>query len=225
MWPLPPVRDEQIILSIEPTKITLGCLKKSKRAPLMLYAYASIPIDSPTVTTLNHHLEAFISKYKLDHALISIALAAPLVHEQLVRLHKATPTHNDFITPELKKMIWDYRYLHALDDNQYLFYLSGITRPALFSYKLLAHASQLHLTSISSAYMALLHAYRALFGPAFRQSQLAIDMIRTGYNIEKSLSADSIARLLHIPASLSLDVTVEKKALLTMIGLYYQERI
>ena len=120
-------------------------------------------------------------------------------------------------------MIWDYRYLHMLDDGKYLFYVSGIKYADLFSYQLIAHALELNLLSITSAYMALLHAYRALFGPAYRESQLALDIIKTHYKIKgRSLSADSIARLIHIHPNITIDVDKEKVSLLTMIGLYYQ---
>jgi hypothetical protein len=152
-----------------------------------------------------------------------MAIEAPLIHEQLIRLPHASPGPADFKTPLLKKMVWDYRYLHALEDNgQHLFYVCGIQRPTLFAYQLLAHTSNLHLASMTSSYMALLQAYRAIFGPSFRSSQLALDMIKHHYQLQNVLSADSIARLLHL--SKPLNLAEHKGSLLTMIGLHYSER-
>ena len=187
-------------------------------------AYNHIPIDTPSSISIEHAINKFVSRHNVQHSSLGIAIAAPDIHEQLIRLFHATPSVKDFTSPTLSKMLWDYRYLHALEDNQHLFYVCGITRPMVFTYQLLSYKSKLHLTSLTSSYMALVYAYKTLFGPAFRQSQMALDMIRTDYKIENAISIDSIARLLHIPAHVSLDVSHEKMPLLTVIGLYNQER-
>lgn len=224
MWPLPPIRDEYIAVSINPTYIACAWLKTSKKHPLILNAYSHFPIDLPSSIIVEQTIKQFVSQYNIHYSSLGIAVAAPDIHEQLIRLSHATPSIKDFANSTLAKMLWDYRYLHSLDDNQHLFYVCGIARSTMFTYELISHKSELHLTSLTSSYMALLYAYRTLFGPAFRQSQMALDMIRTDYKIEDALSTDSIARLLHIPAHISIDVAIEKVPLLTIIGLYNQER-
>ena len=224
MWPLPPIRDEYIAVSISPTYIACAWLKSSKKHPLILNAYSHFPIDTPSSVSIEQTINQFVSHSNIQHSILGIAITAPYIHEQLVRLSHATPSVKDFACPTLSKMLWDYRYLHALDDNQHLFYVCGITRPTVFTYQLLSYKTKLNLTRLTSSYMALLYAYRTLFGPAFRQSQMALDMVRTDYQIENALSLDSIARLLHIPAHVSIDLSHEKIPLLTIIGLYNQER-
>lgn len=224
MWPLPPIRDEYVAVSINPTYVTCAWLKTSKKYPLILNAYSHFPIDTSSSLTIEHAINQFVSRYNVQHSSLGIAIAAPDIHEQLVRLFHATPSAKDFASPILAKMLWDYRYLHSLEDNQHLFYVCGITRPMVFTYQLLSYKAKLHLTSLTSSYMALLYAYKTPFGPAFRQSQMALDMLRTDYKIENAMSLDSIARLLHIPSHISLDISLEKVPLLTIIGLYNQER-
>jgi hypothetical protein len=225
MWPLPKIRNEYITVSLSPTQIICAWLGPHDPYPLMLKAYHAASIDAPTATIIEDHLHQFIKTHQLSHAFLRIALATPHLHEQLMRMACATPTIQELSTSDLKKMMWDYRYLHPLDDNQYLFYVCGIAQPTLFMHQLIAHKTNLHLATLTSSYMALLQSYRTLFGPAFRQSGLAIDMIRHNYKLENSISLDSIARLVRIPPALSIDLHTQKLNVLTMIGLYYQERV
>ena len=224
MWPLPKVRDEFIAVSIDSSQISCAWITSSKKYPAILNAYSTYSLDMFNSNAIEQHLNTFVKKHNLIHSHISIALTGPHIHEQLVRLPFATPAAHDFASPALAKMLWDYRYLHGIDDNQYLFYVCGISRPILFAHQLLAYKTALNLTAITSSYMALLQSYRALFGPAFRQSHMALDMIRTDYKIENAMNSDSIARLLHIKPQVSLNISKEKISLLTLIGLYYQER-
>lgn len=223
MWPLPKVQYEQICLALTTTDATV-CWISSSPKNLSLQSYSSIAWNG-SWPTLIKELNVFVQKNNLHHALLNIALAAPLVHEQLVRFSTASPSPHELITPPLKKMHWDYRYLHTLDDGQSLFYVCGIARPTLFAQQLLAQQAQVHLMNVSSSYMALVQSYRTLFGSAFRRSQLALDLITHNYALEKSISNDSIARLLQINPALHLDLNEHKVSLLTMIGLFNQERV
>lgn len=224
MWPLPKIQYEQICISIDGTYATCAWISAAEKNQPTLRAYKKIPWEQSNRILLQE-LNAFVHEHKLHHALLAIALSSPLIHEQLVRLSTASPTVQELAHPALQKMFWDYRYLHTLDDGQSLFYLCGISRPALFTHQLLAQKSQLHLVNITSGYMAIVQAYRMLFGTAFRRSQLAIDLMAHNYALEKSISADSIARLLKISPVLDLDSTEDKVSLLTMIGLFNQERM
>ena len=224
MWPLPPLIDEHVTIIINPTHLICAWISESKKQPMILKAYQSSLLDTSSVNTIAEHVNQFLMRNNLKNSFLHVALASPIVHEELLRLSKASPRPSDFNNPELKKLLWDYRYLHLLDDGHHLFYLTGISRAALFAYQLLAHKSNLTLTSITSSYMALLQSYRQLFGPAFRQSQLGIDLIKTDYQLEKSMSTDSIMRMMSIKPTVTIDVEKQKLPLLTMIGLYQQER-
>lgn len=223
MWPLPKIQYEQICIVLDIAHATCGWVTQSKKQ-LSLKAYKTIAWEQST-QILTQKLNAFVKENKLHNALLNIALSAPLIHEQLVRLSTASPSPYELINPQLKKMLWDYRYLHTLDDGQSLFYVCGITRPIIFAQQLLAQQTNVHLQTMTSGYMALVQSYRTLFGPAFRQSQLALDLIAHNYALEKSISSDSIARLLQISPTLNLDINEQKLSLLMMIGLFNQERM
>ncbi len=222
MWPLPKIQYEQICIAMSHADANIAWISPSSNH-LILKSYTTIGWNG-SFRTLTKELDNFVSTHKLRNALLNSALSAPLIHEQLLRLSTASPSTDEVAIPALKKMLWDYRYLHTLDDGQSLFYLCGISRPALFSQQLLSQKTKLHLMNLTSSYMALIQAYRTLFGHAFRRSQLALDLITHNYALEKSIANDSIARLLKIDPALNLDMRDHKISLLTMIGLFNQER-
>lgn len=227
IWPLPPLKNEFLALSISSNSFACGwlCASQLPNKQLHLKAYISKQIDSRiTGNIINKELKCFTESYNLTHSFMSIALHSPFVHEELIRLSHASPSSNDFNSQTLKKMYWEYRYLHSLDNGQHLFYVAGIARELLFTNQLLAYTQNLNLLCITSGYMSLIAAYKALFGPSFRKSQLAIALAKSEYNIENCMHNDSLSRLLHIDPTLNLDLKKEKLSLLTMIGLYYQER-
>lgn len=223
MWPLPPIRYEQVIIHIDASSFSVSWISSDNKQPI-LKAYICQEFQLLTHYHLSQTVATFITKNKLSGALLSISVASPGVYEELVSLSTANATAHDFQNITLNTLLWDYRYLHPLSNGEHLFYVCGISRPALFSYQLLATENQLHIAAISSWYNTLMQAYKTIFGPAFRTSQLAIDMEHTGYHLEKHLHADSISRLLKINPTVTIDREKEKKSLISMIGLYYQER-
>jgi hypothetical protein len=218
------MRNEFVAITITATDITCGWFLSTQKHPLMLAAYESNSLARITGTHLFGHVQNFIRRHHLQHGIASVALSSPLMFEQFIRLGHASASMQDFLTPMLKKMLWHYRYVHSLDDGHHLFYLCALEQPIVFAYQLMMHKAGLNAVNLTSSYMGIVQGYRALFGPAFRQSQLALDMLKHEYALEQSMSADSIARLIHIPPTLSINLDQEKKSLLTMIGLFYQER-
>jgi hypothetical protein len=190
MWPLPKIQYEQICLTIDSSNATFGWITQSKKQPT-LKAYKTIAWEKSN-HILTHALDNFVQEHQLHNALLAVALANPLIHEQLVRVSTASPSAHELASGQLKRMLWDYRYLHTLDDGQSLFYVCGIARPLLFSHQLIAQQTALHLLNMTSGYMALINAYAKIFSAAFRQSQLALDLLAHEYQLEKSISVDSI---------------------------------
>lgn len=224
MWPLPAIRYDHVIIHIDRSSFSLGWISSYKRQFAQLHAFQKHEFQALTHAQLSHALAHFIKRYQLTGALLSISMNSPIIYEELVKRSDAHATAQDFNAPQISKLLWDFRYLHPLSSGDHLFYVCGINRPTFFSCQLLATQHKMHIIAITSWYNTLIQAYKTIFGPAFRMSQLAIDMESTRYHLEGRLHPDSISRLLHIGSALTIDREQEKKALISMIGLYYQER-
>ena len=152
---------------------------------------------------------------------IACALVGPSVQEQIIPLTTAHPTPDQLpiiIAPHLQ---WEYTYLYSYDMAHY-FYLCGITKPLLFQYQLLGITTQLPFTTITTQGLALLTAYRFIFGTAFRPAQLAMALTKCDTSIEQLFSRDDLERLCIL--SPHIDAT-ERDAipLLTSCGLFANE--
>lgn len=223
MWPLPPIRDDVVSVFISSTQMHCGWLNFDAKKGLRLIAFKSYPLECAHQISIYNQITDFIGSHKLTDAFLAIALASPLMHEELIRLSKASPQPADFNTKQLHQLHWDYQYLHALDDGNHLFYLKGIKKPHYFEYQLLAHQTNLKLITLTTSYAAQLNAYRQVYGKAFRQSQLALDLAKHNYTIASCISRDNIARLVHVypPAS---DAWNFKEVIAAMIGSYYLDQ-
>jgi hypothetical protein len=108
----------------------------------------------------------------------------------------ATPHRADFVIPKSAHMMWEYRYMYPTDNGQFVFYAYSVPRSVLLQYKLLAIAAECNLITVTTQTMALLLAYQHMFGSAFRQSQLAIDMMRCNNNIGDLITVDTVRRMM-----------------------------
>lgn len=200
-----------------------GWLQTSAKNRLNLVAFETYPLEYAHQLSISSHLTEFIKRHNLAHSFLSVALSSPLAHEEFVRLSKASPSLNDFALKQTPQWIWQYHYLHALDDGHHLFYLKGIKKSHYFEYQLLAHQTNLNLVVLTSNYTAQLKAYQHLYGKAFRQSQLSLDLAKNNYNIAACMSRDNIARLMQVnPAAQS--AWNFKDILATMVGCYNLEK-
>lgn len=223
MWPLPAIRDDVVSVIISPTQMHCGWLSFDTKKGLRLIAFKSYSLEYAHQIAVCNHINTFITQHQLGNAFLSIALASPLIHEEFIRLSKASPRPHDFNTKQLQQLLWDYQYLHALDDGNHLFYLKGIKKPLFFEYQLVAHQTNLKLVAFTSSYAAQLTTYKQLYGKAFRQSQLALDLAKHNYHIAAFLTSDNIARMIQINPAAST-VSNNKEIIAAMIGAYYSEQ-
>lgn len=222
MWPAPPIRDDIISVIISANQLHCGWLQFDKKKGLELSAFKEYPLEYTHQLTIYHHLKKFINEYNLANSFLSVVLSSPLMHEEFVRLSKASPQPLDFQLKHFQTLLWNYQYLHALDDGNHLFYVNGIKKTTHFEYQLLAHKTKLKLIAFTSAYAAQLAAYVRLQGKTFRYTKLSLDLERVEYNIADCLNRDAIARMLYINSQ-PRDQNPTLPILAAMIGSYYME--
>lgn len=207
-------------------------LPKQKTFVLKVHKTFSLHNLQITPTTLaNPHyiatcIKQFLKAYNLHDACVTIALTAPHITQQFVTLPHASPDPQEFNATNSKQALWDYHYLYPTDNNKHVFYTCSISQPLLLQYKLLATQAHINLVTITSQNNALLNVYRYFYGPAFRASQLAVDMIKYDNNIELFFNSEAVKRIISIPPSIhqSSNNTQENLAILTSCGLFISER-
>ncbi len=224
MWPLTKRNQEYITLSLSNHDLAIGCFSPEHSKTPKLKAFERHSLETYSFLNIAPFIKNFIKKNTAQNTPLIISLKSPLIYEQLQSFTTMSPRIADVASSNLKKLIWEYRYLLSMDNGQHLFYLAGITRHAIAHYYMIAQKVGAQLMGISSDYMALIQAYRQMYGAAFRQSQLGVDLTRSEYHLETVISDQTIGRLMTIPQSISIDTIQEKKTLLTFAGLYYQER-
>lgn len=237
MWPLPKIRNEWVSISYTPQEIICSWIRRAqqKPAPYELAAYQRIPLNNLELTSLIPHnttlltksIRSFLKTHTLEHAYISCSLSGPILFEEIMDMPTASPNPSDFSShlrtdttyPALKKMNWDYQYLYPKDETHYSFYVCGLQRHHLFQYQLLAIAADMNMVVMTSEKLALLRLYKQIYGIAFRNSQLARDMITHDNNIAHFFTPDIIQRTLYIAPGLQ-HATTDGAHLSTLLGLF-----
>lgn len=231
MWPLPPLENKLVTITFHPQRLTCSWIESTgKRAPLSLRAYKQYPFTNLELehlvvynpTRIKQHIVEFLHTYKLTNACIIFGLCGSGIKEKFITVSSAQPSRDNFNIPHTKQIYWDCCYLYPNDTGQFVFYVFTLPHYLLFQYKLLAIHSSLNLIKIAPVRMALFQAYKFLYGQAFRQGQLAKDMIRYHQRIEHVFTPDIINRIIAIPHA--VDKHHELPYILEACGLFVSER-
>jgi hypothetical protein len=233
MWPLPPIKNTFVSIIATPEQLVCCSLKQSnKRAPFLLTGYQRIPLHKMELaanalfnpTAIAQHIKIFLSDYNHQNAFVSLAITSPHINEQYIVLPHASPTPDQFDLPHKKHVIWDYQYLYPNEEGKFVFYVCSMQRPLLLQYQLLAHNARINLTDITTQHIATLQLYRYFYGPAFRQTQLAVDISKYNNDLSQFFTRDALARILHIPTHITIDPQIEKPFLLPACGLFVTQK-
>ena len=192
--------------------------------PLYTLAMFHVPITSAIIdgyisnmSFVQQQIKTFVVNYKLENAFFSLCITGPKVEERLTRLKKATPTTSDFTYLGLQKFIWDFSYLYTDEQGEHVFAISGIKREQLFQYQLLALQLSMNLVTITTPLNTLLHIYRYMQGPAYRQAKLGMDLQEHHNKLESYFTQAMSSRIIQVNQS------IESKIALHMAGLYCME--
>jgi hypothetical protein len=213
MWPIPSLEHEVVSIAFSPNAIVCSWTQSesSGTAHLILRAYKRYPLTNLELynlipfnpTRIKKYITSFLHEHNLQNAFITFCLDG--VAEKCVVLPTSTPHRADFDIKNVSSMQWEYRYLYPNYDGQHVFYLYAVPRSLILQYKLLAIAAQCNLITMTTQTVALLDAYKNIFGTAFRKSQLAVDMMRHDNIIADLISVDAVRRMIVIPAGINID--------------------
>jgi hypothetical protein len=197
-------------------------LRAYKRYQLDNLELAHLTPFNPTIIKKNIH--SFLQENNKRNAFIAFSLDGPAVTEHCIALPTSTPHRADFGIAHSSNMLWEYRYLYPNDHGQFIFYVYMVPRSLVLQYQLLAIATQCNLITITTQNMALLTAYKHIFGAAFRRSQFGIDMMRRNNRFDLLISNDALRRMV-ATSSAGVALENERVNIATACGLFFDERI
>lgn len=234
MWPIPALEHKIVSVSFAPDAVVCSWIEKAKNgtAPLIMRAYKRYPLTNLELTNLvlfnptviKQHITSFLHMHNLTDAFVAFIVHGPSVVEQFVAMPTSTPHRTDFaISSTARSVLWEYRYLYPNDHGQFVFYVYTVPRSLVLQYQLLAIAAQCNLITITTQTMALLSAYKNIFGAAaFRRSQLAVDMMRCNNNIGDLITVDAVRRMVSGTASIAITDRLYSSA---AVGLFCSEKL
>ena len=233
MWPIPALDHDVVSVSFSSDSIACTWIQKIKNAtaPLIIRAYKRYPLHNLELVQLKifnpnlvqQYISSFLHEHNKTNAFIVFSVDGPGIVEEFITMPTSTPHRIDFAMPQSSNLLWEYRYVYTNDHGQYIFYVYAVARSLVLQYELLAIALQCNLIGITTKNMALLCAYKNIFGVAFRRSQLAIDMMRSNNIIETVITDDTLRRMMSIPSDIIL--AQERSYIIAACGLFCGEEL
>ncbi len=221
---------ELVSILITETHISIGLIgtTSAQSAPLCVRAFRSHALEGSIINgalckpyLIEKQITDFVRCYGLKQPYVSLCFAqGNSVYEHVVAVEQSNPQPHHFAHLKLANLCFDYTFLHSNDTGQFVFYIAGIRKEIIFQYQLLALKLKLTLVTITTATQAFLAVYKALYGTAFRQAQLAHDMQRCNYQLEQLFTTDMLKRML---STASLSTIESNKQLIALAGLYLSE--
>lgn len=232
MLPVPSLQGELVTIFFHTNAIVCSWVQKNKTtaASLVLRAYEYYPLHNfelhnliPfNITLIKKYIASFLQKYNLENAFIAFCLETAMI-EEYIAMPTSTPHRSDFSVAYTPHLYWQYHHLYSNHEGQHIFYVYALPRSLILQYQLLAIVMRCNVITITTKVAAHYEAYKYLFGAAFRKSQLAIDMIRCGNNIETIISVDALRRM--ILMNNIIEIKNEKPFIIAACGLFCSERI
>ena len=233
MWPIPTLKHKLVSVIFSPDALVCSWIEKTNNgsSPLLLRAYKRYPLNNLELehctifnpTIIKKYISSFLQQYDCADAFVTFVLRGPGVTEQFVAMPTSTPHRTDFgIASNSRSLLWEYRYVYSNDHGQFVFYVYSVPRSLVLQYQLLAIAAQCNLITMTTQTMALLSAYKNIFGTAFRRSQLAVDMMRCNNTIDDLIGIDTVNRMISGAGHIVGD---ERLSVAAAAGLFCSERL
>jgi len=212
---IPKIDDTCIACIFTPYALSISHWIPHKNKTL-LSDYVRIPLSNGELehmtlcnpTAIQQHLRYFIDRNNAQHALTLYALNGPSVDEaiQSVSTRGAESCH-----------------LYHHNDCP-IEYACALHPAILAQYQLLAIRLRIHLSMITTPFIAMLKLYQSVYGSAFRHTQLSQDLRSHRHCIEDTFADDLILRMVQVNQNVTIDLAKEQFFLLSSLGLFYLRR-
>jgi hypothetical protein len=198
-------KQESVSIVIHENMLSLAWLQWHNKAQPHLKAYKTIPLLSSEIvhgiiynpTAIKIIIQEFLTRHNVAHVPVLCAIKNSIIAEKY--FHTASSELSPDIKEFFKKKVWNYCHLGStIDHDSFVIYACGLPREYMFHYRLFALFAQLNLVMITTGTMAQFMLYKYMYGAAFRQSQLSVDLARHTYDLTSFFTVDSITRAVFI---------------------------
>jgi len=220
-------RRELMALVVHPDRIYCSRLRphRSRRlTELISYRVAELPAGAIGATCIynlsliSKIVRSFAGRDARRMSLV-VALSDAVATQKIVAYPHTHPELQAGLSLGTNECQWQHCYLYPDNKGKFVFYACGISRGISLQWQLIAQMAGMPLEILVGDRMSALALYQALYGGAFRQSQLAVHMARTEQAIEKLFTTDTLARFLFVPRTVAVDRATALQPLLTTCGL------
>lgn len=221
------IRNRHLLLTID--EHTLSCsiiIPASRTAPYELIAYQRYALSHHeimqlrlfNITTISHHIGAFIKAHNAQHAFVSCALNGPGLTELIMRAPEPRLSATMLMQQAPDPLIWDSCYLYPSDHALHTFYACGLPRELLLQYDILSRMANITMSTLTSSWYAQLSLYKTMQGSAFRRANLAQTLMTHHHTWNNLLNRDMLQRMITIPTRYNHDENLPH--IRTALGLF-----
>ena len=213
MWWIPPITNELVVVAVHTTHIACIWIKRVGGTRFSVRAYRSYQCSRHEVGRgvlfnpmwVRTKIVSFLSGYKLRDAFIAFMPDSSSAPHGFVSCDSAHPGEQQFAVHRVRHTVYAHHYLYPDDCNRFTFYWYRIPHTLVVQYQLIAVGGALNCVRITPRFCALLSAYRAVHGAAFRPSQLAVDLPKNGNRISAWFTRDIINRFIQADDAIGKD--------------------
>jgi hypothetical protein len=224
---------ESVSIVIHENMLSLAWLQWPDQArPPHLKAYKTITLQSSEIvrgiiynpTAIKTIIQEFLMRHNIAHIPVLCAIKNSIIIEKY--FHTASSELSPEIKEFFKSKVWNYCHLGStIDHDSFVVYACGLPREYMFHYRLFALFAQLNLLVVTTTAMAQFMLYKYIYGAAFRQSQLSVDLARHTYDLTPFFTADSITRVVSIPSDLHSSWQSQAPMLASALGLFVAKEV
>jgi hypothetical protein len=172
-------------------------------------------------TWMQQVINDFLSRYSLQSAYISfIPDYTSVLHGFVAKQQLLSP---DTVREayKLRHVVSGSDYLYMDEKHNHVYYWYQISHALLLQYQCVIVMGRLNCVRITPRFCALLHAYRAIQGSAFRRTQLGIDLCKYDNRLSRYFRNDIVRRLISVQDNLALTEEHTRLDVIAAAGIAY----
>jgi hypothetical protein len=206
MLGVPLVIHEFVIITMHPTFMACIWIRPGTHTQFSIAAYKQYVCTHFQIgrgiifnpTWVESCITTFLIRYALRNAYICFMPDYTSIVHGFIASDTAYPSASFFKQYQTRHIDFGFDYLYPAEDHQYIHYWYQIPRTLVLQYQCIAIHSLLNCIRITPRFCALLYAYKAIQGSAFRRAQLGMDLIRINNRISHYFNAHIIRRLVTV---------------------------